>query len=196
MKDGMPIMSIGYLVPADQAVIWRGPMLHGAITQFLRDTNWGDLDYLVVDMPPGTGDVPITLSQSLPLTGAVVVCTPQQVALLDAVKAIGMFRKVNIPILGMVENMSTFICPDTGKRYDIFGSGGARRKAEELNVPFLGEVPINIAVRERGDEGETALNFEDPLVSPYLTKIAYSLVRNLAQAAEREPPKAALPVLG
>ncbi|HEX4132216.1 MAG TPA: Mrp/NBP35 family ATP-binding protein, partial [Pirellulales bacterium] len=127
--DGMKIMSMGFFVPPGEAVVWRGPMLHGAITQFLRDTAWGDLDYLVIDMPPGTGDIALTLSQVLPLTGAVVVCTPQDVALLDAVKAIAMFRKVNIPVLGMVENMSYFLCPDNGKRYEIFGSGGARRKA-------------------------------------------------------------------
>ena len=116
------MMSMGFLVPPGEAVVWRGPMLHGAITQFLRDTDWGDLDYLIIDMPPGTGDIALTLSQLLPLTGAVVVCTPQDVALLDAVKAIAMFRKVNIPMLGMVENMSYFLCPDNGKRYDIFGS--------------------------------------------------------------------------
>ncbi len=121
----MKVMSMGFLVPPGEAVVWRGPMLHGAITQFLRDTDWGELDYLIIDMPPGTGDIALTLSQMLPLTGAVVVCTPQDVALLDAVKAIAMFRKVNIPVLGMVENMSYFICPDCGKRYDIFGSGGA-----------------------------------------------------------------------
>ena len=109
--DGMPVMSMGFLVPPGEAVVWRGPMLHGAITQFLRDTQWGALDYLVIDMPPGTGDIALTLSQLLPLTGAVVVCTPQDVALLDAVKAIAMFRKVNINVLGMVENMSGFICP-------------------------------------------------------------------------------------
>ena len=126
--DGMPVMSMGFLVPPGEAVVWRGPMLHGAITQFLRDTDWGELDYLIIDMPPGTGDIALTLSQVLPLTGAVVVCTPQDVALLDAVKAIAMFRKVNIPILGMVENMSGFICPDCGKRYDIFGT--RRREAQ------------------------------------------------------------------
>ena len=126
MKDGLRVMSMGFLVPPGEAVVWRGPMLHGAITQFLRDTEWGELDYLIIDMPPGTGDIALTLSQLLPLTGAVVVCTPQDVALLDAVKAIAMFRKVNIPMLGMVENMSYFICPDCGKRYDIFGSGGAQ----------------------------------------------------------------------
>src|SRR5690606_15193783 len=136
-------------------------MLHGAITQFLRDTDWGELDYLIIDMPPGTGDVALTLSQLLPLTGAVVVCTPQEVALIDAVKAIAMFRKVNIPVLGIVENMSYFLCPDDGRRYDIFGSGGAREKGVELGVPFLGEVPINIAIRERGDTGETEENLSD-----------------------------------
>jgi len=121
LANGLPVMSMGFLVPADEAVVWRGPMLHGAITQFLRDTDWGDLDYLIIDMPPGTGDIALTLSQSLPLTGAVVVCTPQDVALLDAVKAIVMFRKVNIKVLGMVENMSGFVCPDCDKRHDIFG---------------------------------------------------------------------------
>ncbi|MEM6329986.1 MAG: Mrp/NBP35 family ATP-binding protein, partial [Planctomycetota bacterium] len=128
-KDGLRVMSMGFMVPKQEAVIWRGPMLHGAVTQFLRDTEWGELDYLIIDMPPGTGDIALTLSQLLPLTGAVVVCTPQEVALLDAVKAIAMFRKVNIPLLGMVENMSYFLCPDNGKRYDIFGTGGAKAKA-------------------------------------------------------------------
>ncbi len=196
IKNGMPIMSIGYLVPPEQAVIWRGPMLHGAVMQFLRDTNWGDLDYLIIDMPPGTGDVALTLSQAVPLTGAIVVCTPQEVALLDAVKAIAMFRKVNIPVLGMVENMSGFICPDTGKRYDIFGHGGARKKAEELEVPFLGEAPINIGLRERGDGGTTVDNIQDPLVGPYLHKLAYTLVKNLAQQASAQPARPSLPVLG
>ena len=129
---GLKVMSMGFLVPPGEAVVWRGPMLHGAITQFLRDTAWGELDYLIIDMPPGTGDIALTLSQLLPLSGAVVVCTPQDVALLDAVKAVAMFRKVNIPILGMVENMSGFLCPDCGKRYDIFGSGGAKQRASDL----------------------------------------------------------------
>jgi ATP-binding protein involved in chromosome partitioning len=193
---GMPVMSMGFLVPPGEAVVWRGPMLHGAISQFLRDTAWGDLDYLIIDMPPGTGDIALTLSQMLPLTGAVVVCTPQEVALLDAVKAIAMFRKVNIPILGMVENMSGFLCPDNNKRYDIFGSGGARRKAEELDVPFLGDVPITMAVRENGDEGKTLENFNDPLAAPYLEKIVYKLVKNLADSATTKPVLPSLPVLG
>ena len=193
--DGLKLMSMGFLVAPEEAVIWRGPMLHGVITQFLRDTDWGDLDYLIIDMPPGTGDISLTLSQLLPLTGAVVVCTPQDVALLDAVKAIGMFRKVNIPLLGMVENMSYFLCPDNGKRYDIFGSGGARRKAEEMEVPFLGEVPIQIAIRERGDAGKTAGNFDDQDSAPYFDRICYSLVKNLANSKAADPPMPSLSVL-
>ena len=195
MTNGMPVMSMGFLVPKGEAVVWRGPMLHGAITQFLRDTAWGDLDYLIIDMPPGTGYIALTLSQMLPLTGAVVVCTPQEVALLDAVKAIAMFRKVNIPILGMVENMSGFICPDCGKRYDIFGSGGARAEAEQLRVPFLGDVPLNMQIRIRGDEGQTLSVLDDPIVGPHLTKLVTTLVRNQAQKAAAAPPMPQLPVL-
>ena len=193
--DGMPMMSIGYLVPAEQAVIWRGPMLHSAVMQFLGMTDWGVLDYLIIDLPPGTGDVVITLSQALPRAGAVVVCTPQEVALLDAVKAISMFRRVNIPILGMVENMSGFISPDTHKRYDIFGSGGAREKAEQLDVPFLGEVPMVMEIRSNGDAGRTLDNFRDPHIGPYFEKIAIALVRRLAQLAAQNPPASDLPVL-
>ena len=191
----MPVMSMGFMVPAGEAVVWRGPMLHGAITQMLRDTLWGPLDYLVIDMPPGTGDIALTLSQVLPLTGAVVVCTPQDVALLDATKAIAMFKKVNIPVLGMVENMSSFVCPDTGKRYDIFGSGGARRTARELDIPFLGEVPIQIPIREHGDAGRTAANYDDPAASPFLEAICERLVGGLAAAAAARPPLPSLPVL-
>ena len=195
--DGdMPVMSMGFLLKADEAVIWRGPMLHGAITQFLKDTDWGELDYLVIDMPPGTGDVALTLSQNVPVTGAVVVCTPQEVALLDAVKAISMFNKVNIPVAGMVENMSGFLCPDCGKTYDIFGSGGARDKAEELKVPFLGGLPIDIVLREAGDAGELAkVIFEDARARAPFEKVARALVRNLAAKVASAPPKAALPTL-
>jgi len=193
--DGMKVMSIGFLVPANEAVVWRGPMLHGAIQQFLRDTAWGDLDYLIIDMPPGTGDIALTLSQLLPLTGAVIVCTPQDVALLDAVKAIAMFRKVNIPVLGMVENMSYFICPDNGKQYDIFGHGGAKKRAGELEIPFLGEVPINIQLRVRGDEGRIAGNFSDETTSPYLKTLCHNLVKNLATARREHPPLPSLSVL-
>lgn len=194
-KDGLRVMSMGFLVPPGEAVVWRGPMLHGAITQFLRDTDWGPLDFLVIDMPPGTGDIALTLSQLLPLTGAVVVCTPQDVALLDAVKAIAMFRKVHIPLLGMVENMSYFLCPDCGRRYDIFGSGGAQRRAAELDVPFLGEVPIQMGIRERGDAGDTAGNFSDAAAAPFFRDICYRLVRQISASHRAEPPLPSLTVL-
>jgi ATP-binding protein involved in chromosome partitioning len=195
VKDGIRVMSMGFLVPPGEAVVWRGPMLHGAITQFLRDTEWGPLDFLVIDMPPGTGDIALTLSQLLPLTGAVVVCTPQDVALLDAVKAIAMFRKVHIPMLGMVENMSYFVCPNCDKRYDIFGSGGAQRRAAELDVPFLGEVPIQIAIRERGDAGETSGNFRDEATARFFGDICYRLVRQISTSHKAEPPLPTLTVL-
>ena len=194
-KDGIKVMSMGFLVPAEEAVVWRGPMLHGAITQFLRDTQWGELDYLIIDMPPGTGDIALTLSQLLPLSGSVVVCTPQEVALLDAVKAIAMFNKVQIPVLGMVENMSGFICPDCDKRYDIFGSGGAKDKAADLNVPFLGEVPINIQIRTNGDGGTVGAVFDDPIVSLYVEQLTYNLAKSLADKAKDDPPLPTLSVL-
>jgi ATP-binding protein involved in chromosome partitioning len=194
-KDGIRVMSMGLLVPRGQAVVLRGPMLHQYLTQMLRDTAWGELDYLFIDMPPGTGDVPLSLSQLVPATGAVVVCTPQEVALLDAEKAIGMFHTVKIPILGMVENMSGFAVPGTGQRFDIFGHGGARQRAEELGVPFLGEVPIVIGIREKGDAGQTAAVFDDPLAAAPLEKIAYQLARVQADEVRRNPPKPQLPVL-
>jgi ATP-binding protein involved in chromosome partitioning len=195
VKDNLRVMSMGFLVPAGEAVVWRGPMLHGAITQFLRDTEWGDLDYLIIDMPPGTGDIALTLSQLLPLTGAVVVCTPQDVALLDAVKAIAMFGKVNIPVLGVVENMSYFLCPDNGQRYDIFGHGGAERKAAELDVPFLGEVPINIAIRQRGDAGETSGNLSDTETARYFGKITTAMVEQIIDSRGQQPSMPTLPTL-
>lgn len=196
LGNDMPVMSMGFLVEPDQAVIWRGPMLHGSINQFLSDTDWGELDYLIIDMPPGTGDVALTLSQALPLAGSVVVCTPQEVALLDAIKAISMFRKVNIPILGMVENMSGFLCPDCGKTYDIFGRGGARDKAEELSIDFLGGLPIDMKLREAGDAGRLADVIEnDAAARAPLEAVAKSMVRSLATKAAAAPPKASLPTL-
>jgi ATP-binding protein involved in chromosome partitioning len=146
-------------------------------------------------MPPGTGDVALTLSQLLPLTGAVVVSTPQDVALLDVVKAIAMFRKVNIDVVGMVENMSHFICPNCHSRHDIFGSGGAQRKAAELNVPFLGEVPLNAQLRVYGDEGRVAASFQDSDSAPYLEALAANLVRNLVARRRQKPPLPTLTVL-
>ncbi|MCC9600931.1 Mrp/NBP35 family ATP-binding protein [Stieleria sp. JC731] len=192
----MPVMSMGFLVEPDQAVIWRGPMLHGSINQFLGMTEWGELDYLIIDMPPGTGDVALTLSQAVPLSGSVVVCTPQEVALLDAVKAIAMYRKVNIPILGVVENMSGFLCPDCGKTYDIFGSGGAREKAESLDVPFLGGLPIDIELRKACDEGRLpALIADNEVARLPFERIAQSLVRTIASRNVAAPPKPTLPTL-
>lgn len=192
---GLRVMSMGFLVPATEAVVWRGPMLHGAVTQMLRDTDWGDLDYLVIDMPPGTGDIALTLSQLLPLTGAVVVCTPQDVALLDAVKAIAMFRKVNIPLLGVVENMSTFVCPSCGDRHAIFGSGGARRKAEELGAPFLGEAPIHVDLRKRGDDGRMAGAYDDHAIAGPLGEITRNMVRQIVASRGGRPAMPSLPVL-
>jgi ATP-binding protein involved in chromosome partitioning len=150
---GIKIMSIGLLVAEREALVWRGPMIHSAVQQFLRDVNWGPLDYLVFDMPPGTGDAQLSLSQVVPLSGVVMVTTPQDVALLDVRKALGMFRKLNVPILGIVENMSYFIAPDTGRRYPIFGEGGGQRVADEFGVPLLGQIPLEMETREGGDAG-------------------------------------------
>ena len=194
--EGIPVMSIGYMIPPGEAVIWRGPMLHSAVTTFVRDTDWGELDYLIIDMPPGTGDIALSLSQLLPLTGAVIVCTPQEVALIDAIKAVGMFRKVKIPVLGVIENMSSFVCPDNGKSYDIFGKGGAKEYAQQDNIAFLGEIPINIQLRERGDAGKMNDNFDDPNIAPYLDSVAHELVKTLAANAKANPVQVQLPVLG
>lgn len=151
---GVKLMSMGFLVPPEQAVIWRGPMLHSAVRQFLTDVDWGDLDYLVIDLPPGTGDVQISLTQSVPLTGGVVIATPQDVALADVVKGITMFRRLEVPVLGVVENMSYFLCPHCNERTDIFAHGGAKKMAGEFGVPFLGEIPLDVAIRVGGDSGK------------------------------------------
>lgn len=150
---GLKVMSMGFLVDEETPMIWRGPMVMSALTQMLREVEWGRLDVLVVDMPPGTGDAQLTMAQQVPLAGAVIVSTPQDLALIDARKGLNMFKKVDVPLLGIVENMSYFIAPDTGKRYDIFGHGGARREAERLGVTFLGEVPLEMGIRESSDAG-------------------------------------------
>jgi ATP-binding protein involved in chromosome partitioning len=152
-RFGLSIMSIGFLVEEDTAMIWRGPMVMSAITQMLRDVAWGTLDVLVVDMPPGTGDAQLTLAQNVPLKGAIIISTPQDLSLIDARRGLAMFKKVNVPVLGIIENMSYFQCPHCGTRSDIFGHGGARHEAERLGVPFLGEVPLHIAIRETSDAG-------------------------------------------
>ncbi|UVF20728.1 Mrp/NBP35 family ATP-binding protein [Microvirga terrae] len=150
---GLKVMSIGFLVEEEAAMIWRGPMVMSAITQMLREVAWGDLDVLVVDMPPGTGDAQLTMAQATPLAGAVIVSTPQDLALIDARRGVSMFKRVEIPILGIVENMATFICPHCGQSSHIFGHGGAREEARRLDVPFLGEVPLTMTIRELSDSG-------------------------------------------
>jgi ATP-binding protein involved in chromosome partitioning len=150
---GLKVMSIGFLVEEETPMIWRGPMVISALTQMLREVEWGTLDVMVVDMPPGTGDAQLTMAQQVPLKGAVIVSTPQDLALIDARRGIAMFNRVNVPVLGIVENMSYFLCPKCGERADIFGHGGARHEAERLDVPFLGEVPLDMAIRETSDGG-------------------------------------------
>jgi ATP-binding protein involved in chromosome partitioning len=150
---GIKVMSMGFLVEEDTPMIWRGPMVISALTQMLREVQWGDLDVLVVDMPPGTGDAQLTMAQQVPLAGAVIVSTPQDLALIDARKGINMFRRVDVPILGIIENMSYFVCPSCETRSDIFGHGGARAEADRLGVEFLGEVPLHMDIREKSDSG-------------------------------------------
>lgn len=166
---GIKVMSMGFMVDEETPMIWRGPMVQSALEQMMRDVNWGELDVLVVDMPPGTGDAQLTMAQRVPLAGAVIVSTPQDIALLDARKGLNMFRKVDVPVFGIIENMSYFLCPDNGIRYDIFGHGGAKKEAERMGVDFLGEVPIEIEIRERSDAGTpiTAANPDSPAAKNY-----------------------------
>ena len=152
-RYGMSVMSIGFLIDEETPMIWRGPMVMSAITQMLREVEWGKLDVMVVDMPPGTGDAQLTMAQQVPLKGAVIVSTPQDLALIDARRGIAMFKRVNVPVLGLVENMSYFLCPSCGERSDIFSHGGAHKEAERLGVPFLGEVPLHMTIREKSDSG-------------------------------------------
>src|ERR1700734_2497256 len=188
-RHGMPVMSIGFLIEEETPMIWRGPMVMSALTQMLREVEWGTLDVLVVDMPPGTGDAQLTMAQQVPLKGAVIVSTPQDLALIDARRGIAMFRRVNVPILGIVENMSTFICPHCGTRSDIFGHGGARHEAERLGVPFLGEVPLDMTIREKSDAGlpVVATAPDSPLAQCYRDIAAR--VRDGLQGASRQAPK-------
>jgi ATP-binding protein involved in chromosome partitioning len=185
-RYGLKLMSMGFIVPPTQAVIWRGPMVHKAVTQFLTDIDWGPLDYLVIDLPPGTGDAQLTLTQTAPLSGAVIVTTPQEVSLIDARKGLEMFRQVRVPVLGIVENMSYFIGED-GKRYDIFRHGGGRKLAGEGQVPFLGEIPIDPQVAECGDAGE-------PIVQKYpesaVAKAYLALAQKVAQELQKPGPDA------
>ena len=188
-RHGMQVMSIGFLIEEETPMIWRGPMVMSALTQMLREVEWGTLDVMVVDMPPGTGDAQLTMAQQVPLKGAVIVSTPQDLALIDARRGIAMFRRVNVPVLGIVENMSTFICPHCGTRSDIFGHGGARAEAERLGVPFLGEVPLHMDIREKSDSGQPVVATvpDGPHAQAYRDIAAR--VRDGLQVASRPAPK-------
>ena len=186
MRFGMPMMSIGFLVAEETAMVWRGPMVMSAIRQMLWDVVWGELDVLVVDMPPGTGDAQLTLAQQVPLRGAVIVSTPQDLALIDARRGISMFAKVDVPTLGIIENMSYFECPECGTRSDIFGHGGARLEAERLKVPFLGEIPLHMSIRTSSDAGTPVVD-SDPK-GPHAA-IYRAIGEQIKQQLERAPAK-------
>jgi ATP-binding protein involved in chromosome partitioning len=183
---GIKCMSIGFLVGEDTPMIWRGPMVISALQQMLNDVEWGALDALVVDLPPGTGDAQLTMAQRVPLSGAVIVSTPQDIALIDARKGLNMFRKVAVPVLGIVENMSYFLCPHCGERSEIFGHGGARAEADRLGVPFLGEVPLHLDIRTTSDEGQ-------PIVAARPDSVHAGIYRTLAQNVWRQLDAAAKP---
>ena len=189
VRHGMPVMSIGFLVEEETPMIWRGPMVMSALTQMLREVDWGNLDVLVVDMPPGTGDAQLTMAQQVPLKGAVIVSTPQDLALIDARRGIAMFRRVNVPVLGIVENMSTFICPHCGTRSDIFGHGGARHEAERLGVPFLGEVPLALEIREKSDAGSPVVASAPDGAHAQAFRTIAARVREGLQVESRPAPK-------
>jgi ATP-binding protein involved in chromosome partitioning len=184
-RHGLKLMSMGFIVNPHQAVIWRGPMVHKAVTQFLTDVDWGKLDYLVIDLPPGTGDAQLTLTQTAPLTGAVIVTTPQDVSLIDARKGLEMFRQVRVPVLGIVENMSYFVGED-GKRYAIFRHGGGRKLATEAGVPFLGEIPIDPRVAECGDAGQPIVQKypDSPVARSYLA-LAQTVAGQMDKVGQR-----------
>jgi len=188
-KFGMKVMSMGFLVPPDRAVIWRGPMVHKAVAQFLSDIDWGELDFLVVDLPPGTGDAQLTLTQSASLTGAIIVTTPQDVSLIDARKGLRMFQEVRVPVLGIVENMSYFICPKCGERWEIFRHGGGKRCAEELGVPFLAAIPIDPTVAVQGDSGVPIVeSHPDSEVARVYRQLADRVLAAAASAEAEQPP--------
>jgi ATP-binding protein involved in chromosome partitioning len=181
-SHGVKLISMGYFVPEETAIVWRGPMIHTAIQQFFRDVLWGDLDYLLVDLPPGTGDAQLTISQLVPLCGAIAVTTPQEVALHDVRKGLMMFQKVNVPLLGIIENMSYFVCGHCGERTEIFSSGGGERAANKLGIPFLGRIPIDPAIRTGGDTG-TPIVVADP-VSPQAAAFREIAAKIMAQVGQ------------
>ena len=188
---GVKCMSIGFLVPEDTPMIWRGPMVMSALQQMLRDVAWGELDIMIVDMPPGTGDAQLTMAQSVALAGAVIVSTPQDIALIDARKGLAMFQKVDVPVLGIIENMSYFLCPHCGERSDIFSHGGARREAERLGTDFLGEVPLDMAIRETSDDGRP-ITVSEPN-SPYAQTFRTIAARVWEKVSGDTPARRAAP---
>ncbi len=188
-KHGLRVMSMGFLNPGDKPLVWRGPMLHSVIQQFLRGVDWGELDYLVIDLPPGTGDVQITLIQTAPLTGAVVVTTPSDVSLEDARKAINMFEQVRVPIIGVLENMSFLVCPHCNERIDVFSHGGGKRTAESMNVPFLGELPFHPEIRIGGDSGNPiALGGVNASIAESFTSLATLIAQRSTELRARKGP--------
>jgi ATP-binding protein involved in chromosome partitioning len=189
MRYGLTVMSIGFLIDEETPMIWRGPMVMSALTQMLREVEWGALDVMVVDMPPGTGDAQLTMAQQVPLKGAVIVSTPQDLALVDARRGIAMFKRVNVPVLGIVENMSYFVCPECGARSDIFGHGGARHEAERHGVPFLGEVPLHMTIREKSDAGLPVVATEPDGTHAAAYRNIASAVRDQLRATGRVAPK-------
>ena len=180
VEYGVKIMSMAFFLPKDEAVIWRGPMLHKTIQQFLGDVRWGELDYLIMDLPPGTGDIQLSLCQTIPLTGAVIVSTPQDLALTVASKAIAMFQKLNVPILGIVENMSYYVCPKCGNREEIFGHGGAREAAKKLNFAFLGEIPLDLSIREQSDSGKPVALDDSTIYGKAFEQVAGALAAQIS----------------
>ena len=189
-KYGIKVMSIGFLIDEETPMIWRGPMVMGALEQMLRDVDWGEIDILVVDMPPGTGDAQLTMAQRVPLAGAVIVSTPQDIALIDARKGLNMFRKVNVPVLGIIENMSTFLCPNCGHRTDIFGHGGAQIEAERLGCGFLGEIPLELDIRVTSDIGEpVVISQPESSYSNIYNEIANKIIHTLSGEPLRVAPK-------
>jgi len=191
---GIKIMSMGFLLEPGRVVVWRGPMVHGVVKQFIEQVDWGELDYLIVDLPPGTGDAPLTLSQSIPMTGSVTVCTPQDVALADARRAIMMYEQLNVPSIGIVENMSYYLCPKCGHRDELFDHGGAAKAAEELGVPFLGEIPLNAQVRIHGDAGTPDRLFTetDKLVGAAIDEVVSNIAGQISVRGDQSPRAAIL----
>jgi len=188
-RYGLTVMSIGFLIDEETPMIWRGPMVMSAITQMLREVEWGTLDVMVVDMPPGTGDAQLTMAQQVPLKGAVIVSTPQDLALIDARRGVAMFKRVNVPVLGVVENMSYFLCPSCGTRSDIFGHGGAQKEAERLGVPFLGEVPLHMTIREKSDSGRPVVATEPDGPHARIYREIAAKVRDQIKGSAQVAPK-------